>query len=215
MSPERGPRAGGASGGRGSGRREASRDRTDKVVVAVSGIRKRSPDVLQGQPGKFLDDLLVGHACGRPPEDVVNRGAHPPNARPAAALARLNGDDRAVVHPTSSTSAIGGGDAKGGKTEKSFPAVAGRWSALSGTAGSEQAKTSGSAEYDELLPDLALLCRQLAKASLQSICEVLGITRVKTLSIVGVVRPNPICFEDTTRWSGADGLPTGGFGAVQ
>ena len=64
----------------------------------VSGIGQSSTYVLEGEFRILLDNLLVGHPGSEPTQDIVNRDAHTPNARSAAALTRLDGNDLAVVH---------------------------------------------------------------------------------------------------------------------
>ena len=61
-------------------------------MLSISSIRERSADVLQRQFGIFLDNLFVAHPGCEPAQNVVNADAHATDARPAAALARFDGD---------------------------------------------------------------------------------------------------------------------------
>jgi len=74
------------------------RERNHRVLLAVGGVGQARADVLLGQVGIILQNLLPVHPGGDPAEHVAHGDAQPPDARLAAALAGFNRDDLAVIH---------------------------------------------------------------------------------------------------------------------
>ena len=66
--------------------------------LPVRRVSQARADVLLRQLGKVLDDFLMAHAAGQPAEHIRDRDAHSPDARLAAALARLHRDEVLVIH---------------------------------------------------------------------------------------------------------------------
>lgn len=55
-------------------------------------------DVVARKIGKVAQDVVLAHARREPVEHVIDRDAQAADARLAAALAGLDGDDPAIVH---------------------------------------------------------------------------------------------------------------------
>ena len=77
---------------------EASLDNVEEFTLAVGGEGKTREEVVSGKFGKGIKHFIISHPLGQIFEDVVHRDAKPSDARLAAPLAGLDGDDLAVVH---------------------------------------------------------------------------------------------------------------------
>src|SRR5512135_615017 len=72
--------------------------RDGQPALAIGREGEASPNVLPRQLREVFEDFSLRHARSQVFEHIVNRDAKPANARLAAALARLDSDDIAVVH---------------------------------------------------------------------------------------------------------------------
>ena len=70
----------------------------NRVIGLPGRVGKRRLDVIWFYVRKILQNFLVRHALGQHPENVRDADAHPPNARPPAALARLDCDAFEKLH---------------------------------------------------------------------------------------------------------------------
>ena len=81
----------------GSGRKVASRGQRQLHSFTVGGIGKAGLYILGRKIGKIAEQLLRGHPGGEVLEHLVHRDAQAANARLAAPLARLDGNEVAIV----------------------------------------------------------------------------------------------------------------------
>src|SRR5437667_7569457 len=72
--------------------RGSSRRLQHRVVVLAGSIGERRLDVIWFEIGKITQDLLVRHTLGQHAKNVRHANAQAADARPPAALARLNRD---------------------------------------------------------------------------------------------------------------------------
>jgi hypothetical protein len=83
---------------RGFDRKGASSLLADEPVLTVRSKLKASLNIFGGQFGKIAQDVLLGHARGKPTEHVIHGDAHMADARLAAALSGFNRDDVVIIH---------------------------------------------------------------------------------------------------------------------
>lgn len=67
------------------------------MMLTVGGEGERRLNVLYRKLRVICDDFVVGHPCGQPAEDVIDRDAHVPDTWLAASFSRFDGDALTVV----------------------------------------------------------------------------------------------------------------------
>src|SRR5262245_48894360 len=73
-------------------------DSAEEAALTIGGKGEDRADVVPGEVRKVGENLILGHSRRKPVEHVIDGDAKATNARLAAALARLDGDNVAVVH---------------------------------------------------------------------------------------------------------------------
>ena len=70
----------------------------NQLMFAFSSVFETGPNIFARQLGEIPKYFVLRHPRGKPTEHVVHRDAGRTDARPAAALARLNSDDFSIPH---------------------------------------------------------------------------------------------------------------------
>lgn len=83
---------------KGSGRTAASRAYCELHAFAVSGVSQACLNVLDGEVGKVLQNLLLRHAGGEVIQHIVHGYAHAADAGFSSVLARFDRDDVTIIH---------------------------------------------------------------------------------------------------------------------
>ena len=68
------------------------------MTIAVGRKRQGSPNILLGEFREVVNDFIFRHSGGQLAENIIYRNSQAPNARFAAALAGLYGDNLAVIY---------------------------------------------------------------------------------------------------------------------